>query len=187
MAQIRLTLDEANGRLPAVCMVCGEPAIVTKRKMMLRHQPWSLRYYYVGIQTPLCETHRWHWLKRTLILLAVMLPCAAVAIGSFHALRIMEEQAGQAKMGPLPCVLPFILLVVFLIFSIVLKNTTVHAIEITESEIVLTKVAQEFVDAVEDQDRDRRSSRRKRRRHDDDDEDAPPPKKQRPPREEFEE
>ena len=79
MAQVRVSVDEADGHLPAVCMLCAKPATTTVTKKMQWHPSWVYLTIVPGIliggiipyivvamimtkritvQAPLCDEHK---------------------------------------------------------------------------------------------------------------------------------
>src|ERR1700722_12168700 len=84
MAHLTADTREANGYFPAVCMVCGQPATMTKTKAMSWCPPWVgvlilfgvLPYAVVAailtkraaVQAPFCDRHHGHWVNRLLLL-----------------------------------------------------------------------------------------------------------------------
>jgi hypothetical protein len=86
MAHIRLHVQQANGRLPMVCIRCGEPATVVRTKTMSYYPRWLIFLVLGGLpglllivvlalglrkrarlQTPLCDRHQNHWTIRLAI------------------------------------------------------------------------------------------------------------------------
>jgi len=82
MAEIRLSLREANGDLPKVCLVCGRDNELVKKKTFAWQPPWVWVALLLGVlpfaiialiltkratvQAPLCKEHRFHWDGRIL-------------------------------------------------------------------------------------------------------------------------
>ncbi len=197
MAQVRMTLREADGRLPDVCMVCGEEATVTKAKKMSWCPPWvgililgPIPIYIIvallmtkrtTVQAPLCDAHQGHWFNRLMINLGTLFVCTVIGAGGAFAI-IALTQGGANDVNGLACFLPIVMFLIWIIVLVILQQTAIRPKEITDREIVLTGVCQEFVNAVEEQEEERLSARRNRRGRDDDDEDEdddPPPRKKR--------
>ena len=198
MAEIRLRLREADGRLPMVCMCCGEPATVTKTKKMSWCPPWVgvlivaglLPYAIVAsiltkrarVQGPLCEQHKGHWLYRLLILWLTLAVVGFVGLVAIIAVASLPRHLSDS-LGPFICIGSVGLFVVWLIGIIIMQYTAIRPKEITDRDILLTGVCDSFVEAVEDADRAGDVARRKRRaRLEDDydyDDDEPKPKKAR--------
>jgi hypothetical protein len=208
MAEIRLDLDEADGRLPDVCMCCGDASTTLKTKSMSWCPPWvgvlivagALPYVIVAmimtkrarVQVPLCDRHHGHWLYRHLIVW-----------GLFGFLLLLSAAAGlivailpgrhQDTIGPFACIAGLVFFVGWLIVLIVAQSTAIRPKEITQDEIVLQGVSDAFVEAVQTADEERRARRKKKRarviEQDDDDEafEAPKPRKKRPPLDAIEE
>jgi hypothetical protein len=194
MAQVRLTLREAEGRLPAVCMVCGEEATVTKTKKMSWCPPWvgvlilagllpyaivaSILTKRASVKAPFCDAHQGHWFNRLMINLGTLFVCGVIGGGGFLVIWWALSQPGRPNDGPgFACLLPVVMLVVWIIVLVILQQSAIRPQEITDREIVLTGICEDFVTAVEDRAEERLSARRRRRYEDDDEYDDPPPRK----------
>src|SRR5437763_4524985 len=86
MAHIRLHVQQADGKLPMICMRCGEPATVVKTKKMSWYPRWMILLVFAGapgiiilvilalilrkraqLEAPLCDQHQGHWTTRLVI------------------------------------------------------------------------------------------------------------------------
>src|SRR5437764_1390946 len=98
MARIELRLREADGgRLPMVCMVCGEPAVEEVRRRFAWHPGWVILLLPLGVlpyaviamaltkhvraDVPMCGRHRGYWTKRFLIFVGSFVALLAVIGG----------------------------------------------------------------------------------------------------------
>lgn len=215
MAEIRVRLREADGGLPDVCMKCGEPSTVVKTKNMSWCPPWVgililgglLPYLIVAmiltkrtrVQAPLCDQHKGHWFNRALVVWGTFVLFGAICLGGFVLAGAMNNGGGRRgdDIFGFACAGSVVLGLIWLIVLIVAQNTAIRPKEITDKDITLTGLSQEFVDAVEDQDQDDRprrgrsrddddyddepKARKKRPVYDDDEDDEPRPRKKRPP------
>jgi len=210
MAEIRLRLREAAGDLPDVCMCCGQASTIVKSKNMSWCPSWVgililgglLPYLIVAmiltkrmtVQVPLCDQHKGHWFKRTMWTVGTFFLFAAICGGALALGLVMTEGAPRRRdevTGGV-CVLSAILGVIWIVILLIAQNTAIRPAEITDRDITLKGVSQEFVDAVENEQYDDRKSRRsrddddderlrkKRYRDDDDEDDEPRVKKKRP-------
>jgi len=202
MAQVRLDIHDADGRLPNVCMRCGDEASVTKTRDMSWCPPWVgililaglLPYVIVAIlmtkrarvQVPLCEKHAWHWFNRNLFIWLGLVALLAI-FGLFIAATVALPREHQDTFGTFICLGGGGLGFIWLIGVIVAQSTAIRPKEITDHEITLDGVSADFVDAVDDLDRKRRERLRGRRREDDwDDDDDERPRRKRAAADEFE-
>lgn len=182
MADIRLDYTEAEeGRLPHVCMKCGvettEDEEVTKT---FNWKPgWinitilvALLVYIIlaavmtkrmTVIVPMCRAHKGHWMKRQLLIWGGFLGWLAFFIGSIAVASSMEER-GPDDYFIIAMLISAGLFVLWLIVAVVATNTGIRPTEITDDEITLTGLSDEFVAAV----REMRGRRRRRRRRDDD-------------------
>jgi uncharacterized integral membrane protein len=176
MAEIRLTVEEAAGPLPPVCICCGEPATVTKTKKMAWHPRWvyALILLHVlvfaivalaltkraTVQTPLCHRHRHYWLLRTHAVTLSFLLLVAFGVGLFLLAASQPPRAGRREEPPEWFLASLGVMVVgWLVFAfaaILLGRTAVRPKQITAVDITLQRVSDRFVDAVLEADSARR-------------------------------
>jgi hypothetical protein len=194
MAQIWLHLAQADGYLPAVCMRCGKPATTTQTKRMSWHPPWVggiialAMTRYATLQAPFCDKHKGHWFKWGMLLwgsffLFLLLGGGALVIALSLPPRATDTALLVVGIG---CGL---LGLIWLVILVVCLQNSIRTAEITDEEISLTGVAEEFVEAVAEEERARRKRRRQRRRERerpghwrdeaDDDDDLPRPRRRR--------
>ncbi len=164
MATVRLTIAEAQGELPPICMVCGKKAKDTIRQRMsfkLRgkeaHEmvvnegakgalalifPWYLNAITTKraiLRAPLCARHLGHWIKPILFLLLSLLGLVGLIFGSL--------QVTNDTLQVLLVVSLVVLLVCWIIMAVRLKKSRIRPEAISDSDIVLVNVSQAFVDA----------------------------------------
>ncbi|CAN5584808.1 hypothetical protein BH10PLA2_BH10PLA2_38410 [soil metagenome] len=169
MAVIRLGRAELErGRLPKVCMVCGDRASVRVKKTFAWYPVWA---YLVGgiilaflftkrmtINAPLCNAHRNHWLLRTLIIVL-----GFVAAMVFSGILIFAVAIKSAANGPgdtpvmMAIGLAGALIVAWLVTTLVLQLTAIRATEITDKSMTLTNVSSSFISALRDFREERRN------------------------------
>ncbi len=206
MAQVRVSVDEADGRLPAVCMRCGEPATTTVTRKMQWHPSWvyimilpGLLIYvivalimtkHIAVQAPLCDKHKGHWFKRAMLMLGTFFLFALAGVGALVLAGNLDKPLSDQLM-PFACVFSCVMAVAWVVLVIVCKATEIGPKEITDTEVLLGGVSDNFVDAVAEADREREerraARRRERSRHRDDDDDDAPPRKKRPSDDRIEE
>ncbi len=198
MAEIRLDLREADGGLPDVCMCCGEEATTTKTKNMSWYPPWINYLWIAGgpllvitlslimtkrakVQAPFCEQHQGHWFNRLLLMWGSFIVLGGLCGMLLLSLAVLPKQTADA-IAPFICGGCVVLGIVWLVILIGAQVTAIRTKEITDHDIILEGVSQEFVDIMEDTQRERRARRKKRRRDEEDDEDdePPPPVRKRP-------
>jgi hypothetical protein len=202
MSEIRLRVREADGFLPPVCMCCGAAASATKAKKMQWCPPWVgililaglLPYVIVAViltkratvQAPLWDQHQGHWLNRVLLIWGSFLLFGLIGVaGIIFGANIPPPD--QDNVLPFICIGSVAMLVVWLVIVIVCQNTVIRPKEITDTEITLTGVCEEFVAAVEEDREERRARKRQRpSRWDEEDEDEPRPRRT-PPSDAIEE
>jgi len=210
MATVRLSRYEAQeGRLPPVCMVCGQQAARQfTHKTMYWHPSWVFILLLLGVlpfaiaalatqqrlglRAPLCVNHQSHWFTRSLIIWLSLLGIVVLGIGCF--VLVEAQQAGRptndAVLGVV-CIGATVMLVSWVVLVIVLQSTAVRAKEITDRTITLTGVSSRFVEAMgdpeyypdqyEDEDRPARRPRRAPPPYVDDEPDERPRRRPAPP------
>jgi hypothetical protein len=123
------------------------------------------------VVVPLCEAHRGHWTWRNWFIYGGLAVVGALGLGAFILMIVLTEQRpprpGTDAIVGISCIATAVLGLAWLIAAAIVQSTGIRPTEITDYSITLTGVADEFIDAVEDQ--RERAPRRKRR--DDDDED----------------
>jgi hypothetical protein len=185
MAKIRLDLEEAAGRLPDVCMRCGKDATVSKWRNMSWYPPWvnilavaallpaaivaMILTKKASVKAPFCDQHKGHWFNRSLLMWGTFFLFGGIGFA------VLLIGAGAAKNGrdsamPFVCMGDLFLVVAWLTIVVVIQSTAIRPKEITDEEIVLAGVCDEFVDAVEEAKQERYARRRKRLGRWDDDE-----------------
>ncbi len=152
MAYICLHLQQADGRLPMVCIRCGATATTVKTKVMT-WQPFAGGMKQARLQAPLCARHQGHWTENSLIHWLVGVLAVGLACGGVIACLIMNGTTPRPQwvnvIGPLLAVASVVLYVGCLILAIILKGTAIRPREITGNHILLSGVCEAFADAVE--------------------------------------
>ena len=141
------------------------------------------------MQAPLCENHQNHWFKRTIIGWASFGVLAAVCGPLLLALVVVPRDL-QDTLGPFVCIGCSVLGLAWLITLIVCQSTAIRPKEITEYEITLEGVSEDFVAEMKEFERRRRVGSKKKRPVEDEDEDFeedPKPRKKQPASESIKE
>ena len=169
MATVKLYDDEVGeGQLPRICMRCGAPADLQKRKTFSWCPGWVHVLIFVGllpwvivmlvltkrktVYVPLCHMHKNHWFVRTTITLSGL----AVVFGFFVltvALLITDSRdLDSSHLGGYFCVGTLGLLLVLIIVAAIMQSSSIRPSEITARRITLVGVAKEFKEAILKQD-----------------------------------
>ena len=181
MATITITSREASrGLLPPVCALTGEPTEDVKQKTFLWQPAWVFLLVPVGllpflivalilrktmtVRLPLAQRKHAHWLWRDAVSWVFVLGSLGVFFtGSFLSLsRDHQDLSGPLMLTGLG------LFVLFLILYALLMRLGIHPKRITEDEITLGGVHQNFVDALEEEreQEEEKYQREKERRRD---------------------
>jgi hypothetical protein len=168
MARVRLYRDEVGpDQLPTVCMRCGQPSVVYRRKSFSWYPAWVWVLLLAGllpflivaliltkkmtIYAPLCAAHRHHWLRRTLFTGLGLLFFVALFIGGGIAAAMLDD-ARQPRWRDVVLTATYgggvVLFLVWLITAAVLQARAIAPHEITDRDITLGRVSEKFVDAV---------------------------------------
>jgi hypothetical protein len=174
MAQIRLTRTELqHERLPGVCMSCGQQATLYKNKTFSWFPSWvwvlllcSLWPFLIvaliltkrmNVGVPLCDAHRYHWVKRNLFAILGLLLCAGLCFGGVLVSDDLDKNGDPALRDTIQSITfggAGVLFVAWLITICVLQATAIRSVEITDETITLAGVSPRFIDAVKRQLRD---------------------------------
>jgi len=158
MAEFRVRRHiAAEGRLPMICMLCGEPAVTQKSKRMIYKPSWTLVLlllfvlpYFVAaillekratLVAPFCTRHQGHWRNRTLVLWGIFLVACTLAVA---AVVVSEPVAYRCL---------FVMFCVgfgWLITAAILYETSLHTTEITREGMTITGVSVHFLEALRD-------------------------------------
>jgi hypothetical protein len=159
MAALRLTKEECKaGKLPMLCMVCGEPTTITESKVftarlripglflftMLAHWVGLINSRY-HVDVPICEKHRNYWRKRKrpfLILLILLI--ILLATGAFLFIKL-ESGWGALLFG-----VAVFGLFIWSLFAWGNNMTTLRATRIDSDQLRLDCVSNRFAKAVEE-------------------------------------
>jgi hypothetical protein len=174
MARIRLSRTRVEeGRLPAVCLRCGEPATLTKEKTFSWHPEWVSALIVLGllcflplflagiialavttermrVPVPLCEAHNNHWLWRSLFIyigLAFFLTTATIGLTLWLPSRQPPDWTGE--LGGYLCMGTAAGGLVWLVVAAFVQNGAVRAAEITARGITLIEVSPQFLKRFE--------------------------------------
>jgi hypothetical protein len=168
MATLRLESADRNILdLPDVCMQCGAPATLRKRKTFSWFPPWIWILLFVcgllpfaivalimtkrrTIETPLCDEHKNYWFTRQLLVLGSF--AGVFAVGFLAWVLVMEDDGrNDNPLGGILCIGSLIALVAWVILAVIVQSTSVRAREITNSDITLVGVSKAFVEAYDQQ------------------------------------
>lgn len=155
MAEVTLSRADAQaGRLPALCVCCGEPAEEFRRHSFY-DGPFGLAVLPLGYhllvfsriptQLPVCALHRGHWRRRRLLvwgslvpLLGVVGPIGLLAMDN-KALPVVVRLAATAGLG---------LILMWPVLYLATRVSSVHPTRITKTQLTLSGVAERFVRAA---------------------------------------
>ena len=169
MAEIRLGRAEVEkGRLPKVCMICGERSSAKRKRTFKWSPPWTM---LVGglilatimskkmtINAPFCQEHRNHWLLRTLVGVFGFIGVVAVSFALLVLAAIISGGRGPSDKPLLFAVsVGGVLFVAWLVTVIVLQGTAIRVKEITDKSMTLLGVNKSFISALRDHREERRS------------------------------
>jgi hypothetical protein len=167
MPRIRLSRYEAvRGDLPAVCMCCGKPADEAPKRTFTWVPQWVLIAIVapaiflilalvlmrrMTIRTPLCNQHLSYWRKRSRFIWIGLGVLVCVMFWTIGVVNNDQHAHLREKVLPWVCLGTFVLGLIWLIVAAVIQANTIRPTKITEEDIYLTGVCQEFADAVREE------------------------------------
>jgi hypothetical protein len=179
MSSIRLTHREAEGKLPMVCMACGQKAS-ERRTNMFRWSPMGMYWGFGGgyggllslalskyksVEVPLCAQDRNHFWKPTIGMLGIVGVFVVLFLSGFLCAAVVMAAKWPGFMPFFVFVGAFVFLFPALIgYTIYVRGKYLRAEEIDDRGITLANVSSGFVRAL-------KKKRHARERGDDDDED----------------
>ena len=142
MPNVTLSRTECDrGLLPGVCMFCGAPATVRRRKTFSA-MGWLTTTKMV-LRVPACDRHADHWIRQAVILAGTFLVAAALGLMA----SVLKEQ-GHPR-GPLSIIAAVVFFFGWLVLLGVYMSTGVRPTEVTDAFIRLTGVHVAFIEALE--------------------------------------
>jgi hypothetical protein len=168
MASIQLSRYEAEeGDLPDVCMSCGAPSIVRKRRRFVSHPLWvyvllpagyvpyaivaAILTENVRCYTLFCPRHKNHWGFRTLLIWGGFVALLALCFGSFVLVGALSESLSKSThdmlFGSL-CLGSVVLVFCWLISIPIIQVTAIHPTDITPDRLTLKGISPAFAQAV---------------------------------------
>jgi hypothetical protein len=182
MPTVWIDRDEAvYGDLPPLCMRCGADATVTKSRVFSWHPGWVNLLILVNLlvwavvamvmtkkmklKAPMCDRHAGHWFRFNLFLYGGLVGMLAVLCSAIPLFA--SNDPNLKDLGPVPLVVGGVGFLVVLIIAAVWQLNTIRAVEITEDDMKLKGVCEEFRQALREQrraERDAEDDPRPRRR-----------------------
>jgi hypothetical protein len=152
-----------DGDLPEVCMRCGRPATVRVDKTFRWFPNWvyfflliHIALFLIGavmmtrqrrVEVPLCQRHRWHWDWQLLVLVAGL---GAGGMVLFEARTIDTIPRPEGDPDVVVFWTAWVLAYLWVGFAVLVKTSGIHAVRFTREAIQLKGVARAFVDAYEE-------------------------------------
>ncbi len=180
MASIRITRYEVqNNLLPSVCVVTGEPTTDVKRHTFRWTPPWVgililggvLPYVIVAMilrkditfDVPIASRKKGHWLWRQLFGIFGVLGCIGLVVVGIALANGPGQQRQGPDIGLYTAAGAGVGLLLVLAGAVILQFTSVRPKEITDEDITLTGVHENFIVAMEE-DRERDEEEEEERR-----------------------
>lgn len=156
MPRVTLSRRQAEGgHLPRVCMLTGVPTDDVKRKRFSRMLGITMT-----VEVPLIRDKHAHWLVRQLFASAGVVASLGLVVTGLLIMgdRNSEVTAGVVTAGG------GVLFLVTLVGIAVLNQSAIRPVEITDREVTLAGVHEDFVFALEEErERDERECEERRR------------------------
>jgi len=149
MATVTLDRQKAEkGELPRVCARCGQPATTLVETSFAYKRTWlpvpsylkPFTLKWVTVKLPFCEAHKaiWFWDRVNMV---------GVGLALLVVLYVSNEI--RKDRGVIPTLIFYGGLVLVIAVLVVLTMTTIRASEMTDTQITLKGVANQFANAVE--------------------------------------
>jgi hypothetical protein len=168
MADVRLTRDEGEGKLPDACMCCGDPATAWVEKTFLLRVPTvhgpsgfaevhAARLLIAAAQVPrmrlrtsFCPRHRHYWALRLALLLGGLAGLFAVLLGGSAVVVFLFAVVKVEAPWPVAFIMvPFLLYVVAWVIPLKLvQDRTIRARLTEDDRIALQNVGEGYVAAL---------------------------------------
>jgi len=188
MATVWLDRDESEyGDLPPVCMRCGEESTATKSRTFSWYPGWVNVLILVNllvwavvamvmtkkmkVQAPMCDRHAGHWFRFNLFLYGGLIGMLAVIVAGVALMASDDPTLKDVAAAVL--IAGGIGFLVVLIAGAIWQLTLIRALVITDDDMQLRGVSEEFKLALREQRRAERDAeederpRRKKRAADD--------------------
>lgn len=181
-----------RGLLPDVCAFCGAPAAGRRERTFSWHPSWVWVLILINlivvalvltkrmtVRVPVCEAHDGFWRRRATILLTSFL-LIALFVGAAVAFSMDQPPGGPDLLQTVMCGGGIVLVLAWVVLAAVYSVAGVRPTEITDRDIRLTGLHEDFVAALREErarDRGRRREGRygdERDDYDDDPDDEPP-------------
>lgn len=182
MPSVKLTDDEcSHDLLPKICMFCGQPATTRKQRNFAWHPQWVWVLILAGllialivalvltkrmtVRVPVCDEHEGFWRRKGMALGFSFLGLCLVAMGVL--VFMVNQGPGNDDVTGWACLGSVGLFLAWLVFAAIYGSRGIRPTEITDRYVRLTGVADEFVEALEDdreRDREEEAERRRVRR-----------------------
>jgi ACR3 family arsenite efflux pump ArsB len=167
-----LDRDEAqDGDLPPVCIRCGRKAAVWKKKRFTTSSGVAfllggplvagMTTRTIGAKLPFCRKHKNHWRTLNIVLLCGLIYIPLVGLGIYLAKQGYQVNQTVERIGGIVLGAACFSFVLWLIAILTLNSTTVRAVKVTNDDLTLQGVSDEFVKAMAKKRREDRAERRK--------------------------
>jgi hypothetical protein len=179
MPKVWLDRDEAEyGDLPSVCMRCGDEATVTKDRNFSWYPQWVIVLLLAGLlpflivallmtkrmrlMAPMCDRHAGHWLRFRLFAFGGLVGIFGLVITGAFLLAANDRTLNDVGGGVM--VFSGLAFLVWLFVAAFWQISLIRAIEITDDDMRLAGVSEEFREALREQRRAEREEEEDRRR-----------------------
>lgn len=159
MAEVKLgRLEAEEGELPPLCLRCGQPAVVYKRRKLAGQPAWTyplllfmiwpflivslLVRRRIRVLAPLCSTHQYYWRRRRRIAIAATIIYALLMVLVF--LLCLNADANSGPFGSLWFVF-WVAGVLLLLLVYLVRYHGICVTDITEESVTLTGISPIFV------------------------------------------
>jgi hypothetical protein len=178
MPTVWLDRDEAEyGDLPPVCMRCGDEATVTRDRNFSWYPQWVIVLLLAGLlpflivallmtkrmrlKAPMCDRHAGHWFRFRLFAYGGLLGTIGLFFAGLFLLAANDRTLNDVAAGVM--IVSGIGFLICLFVAAFWQMSLIRAIEITDDDMRLAGVSEEFKEAVREQRRAERETEEERR------------------------
>ena len=174
MAVVWIDREEAeHGDLPPLCLRCGNDATTFRRRQFSWYPGWVNIFIIVAllvwlilaliltkkmrVTVPMCDRHVGHWFRFNLFLYGGLIGMLALLIAG--AALSASQDPNFKEIAPAVMIAAGVGFLVVIIAGAIWQLNTIRPVEITDDDIKLTGVSEEFRSALREQRRTERNDR----------------------------
>lgn len=165
MAMVTIDVEDTEGNLPRVCAVSGEPTDDLYTRSFTYTPSWTAIFIIFGllpavilaaivrkrmrVELPIAQEFQNHWSKRVWRTCLGLVGAIGLGFGAFALFSSLAPKGGpDPDMTGYACAGCCATIFVWIVAALYMNHTAIRATYISEYEITLTNVHEDFADAV---------------------------------------